>query len=204
MCITWALGIWTEVLTLTRQVLHLLNQRPSPLPPPLFFLVFWDRVFLCSPGCPGTHFVDQAGLELRNPPASASQVLGLKACATTPGSFPLNKQTNHLLALPCSLMGVVQWTEAWALLSSQETLLQDYRQHEACHSSSSLVIFYSPTPQILFTIVWPSQTRMIKRSQAKADLPGQKGLGCFPTPPAPAPTVLLMQSPHHIARDFTM
>jgi hypothetical protein len=38
---------------------------------------------LCSPGCPGTHFVDQAGLELRNPPASASQVLGLKACTTT-------------------------------------------------------------------------------------------------------------------------
>ena len=23
-----------------------------------------DRVSLCSPGCPGTHFVDQAGLEL--------------------------------------------------------------------------------------------------------------------------------------------
>ncbi|GAB1294718.1 M-phase inducer phosphatase 1 [Apodemus speciosus] len=44
-----------------------------------------DRVSLCSPGCPGTHSVDQAGLELRNPPASASQVLGLKACATTPG-----------------------------------------------------------------------------------------------------------------------
>jgi hypothetical protein len=50
-----------------------------------FFLVFRDRVSLYSPGCPGTHFVDQAGLELRNPPASASQVLGLKACATTPG-----------------------------------------------------------------------------------------------------------------------
>ncbi|GAB1296554.1 26S proteasome non-ATPase regulatory subunit 11 [Apodemus speciosus] len=32
-----------------------------------------------GPGCPGTHSVDQAGLELRNPPASASQVLGLKA-----------------------------------------------------------------------------------------------------------------------------
>jgi hypothetical protein len=50
------------------------------------FLVFRDRVSLCSPGCPGTHFVDQSGLELRNPPASASQVLGLKAGATTPGS----------------------------------------------------------------------------------------------------------------------
>jgi hypothetical protein len=42
-----------------------------------------DRVSLCSSGCPGTHFVDQVGLEHRNPPASASQVLGLKACATT-------------------------------------------------------------------------------------------------------------------------
>jgi hypothetical protein len=51
----------------------------------VFVFVFWDRVSLCSPGCPGTHSVDQAGLELRNPPASASRVLGLKACATTPG-----------------------------------------------------------------------------------------------------------------------
>jgi hypothetical protein len=51
----------------------------------LFFLVFRDRVSLYSPGCPGAHFVDQAGLELRNLPASASRVLGLKACATTPG-----------------------------------------------------------------------------------------------------------------------
>jgi hypothetical protein len=33
---------------------------------------FLDRVSLYSPGCPGTHFVDQTGLELRNPPASAS------------------------------------------------------------------------------------------------------------------------------------
>jgi hypothetical protein len=48
------------------------------------FCFFGDRVSLCSPGCPGTHSVDQAGLELRNPPASASRVLGLKACATTP------------------------------------------------------------------------------------------------------------------------
>jgi hypothetical protein len=47
-----------------------------------FVLFLRDRISLCSPGCPGTHFVDQAGFELRNPPASASQVLGLKACAT--------------------------------------------------------------------------------------------------------------------------
>jgi hypothetical protein len=36
-----------------------------------------DGVSLYNPGCPGTHFVDQAGLELRNLPASASQVMGL-------------------------------------------------------------------------------------------------------------------------------
>jgi hypothetical protein len=45
--------------------------------------VFEARVSLCSPGCPGTHSVDQVGLELRNLPASASQVLGLKECTTT-------------------------------------------------------------------------------------------------------------------------
>jgi hypothetical protein len=45
-----------------------------------FVLFFF---FLDFRGCPGTHCVDQAGLELRNPPASAS-VLGLKACAATP------------------------------------------------------------------------------------------------------------------------
>jgi hypothetical protein len=47
------------------------------------FFFFRDRVSLYRPGYPGTHFVDQAGLELRNPPASASRVLGSKAWATT-------------------------------------------------------------------------------------------------------------------------
>jgi hypothetical protein len=34
--------------------------------------LFYDRVSLCSPGCPGTCSLDQAGLELRDPSASAS------------------------------------------------------------------------------------------------------------------------------------
>jgi hypothetical protein len=51
----------------------------------VFFFSFRDSVSLYSLGCPGAHFVDQAGLELRNPPASASWVLGLKVYATTPG-----------------------------------------------------------------------------------------------------------------------
>jgi hypothetical protein len=61
------------------------------------FFVFRDRVSLFNNGCPGTHSVDQAGLELRNPPASASQVLGLKAYATAARLFGenfKNKQTN--------------------------------------------------------------------------------------------------------------
>ncbi|EDL00549.1 mCG1042648, partial [Mus musculus] len=60
-----------------------------------FGLVSQDRVSLCSPGCPGTHLVDQAVLNLRNLPASASRVLGLKACATNAQLFPyIFKVTN--------------------------------------------------------------------------------------------------------------
>jgi hypothetical protein len=48
------------------------------------YIYIRDRVSLYScclysSCCPGTHSVDQAGLKLRNLPASASQVLGLKA-----------------------------------------------------------------------------------------------------------------------------
>jgi hypothetical protein len=43
------------------------------------FVLFFEAGFLCSPGYPGTHSVDHAGLQLRNLPASASQVLELKA-----------------------------------------------------------------------------------------------------------------------------
>jgi hypothetical protein len=51
------------------------------------FVLFFETGFLCVVlADPGTHSVDQAGLELRNPPASASRVLGLKVCATTPGN----------------------------------------------------------------------------------------------------------------------
>jgi hypothetical protein len=48
-----------------------------------YYVFFWDRVCLRSPGCPGIHSVVQAGLELSNPRTSASQVLGLKVCAST-------------------------------------------------------------------------------------------------------------------------
>ena len=52
-----------------------------------FVLFFRAKVSLYSPSCPGLPFVDQAGLELRNLPASAFQVMGLNVCATMPGQY---------------------------------------------------------------------------------------------------------------------
>jgi hypothetical protein len=74
-----------------------------------FFLSFFNRVFLCSPGCPETHSVDQADLELRNPPASASQVLGLKVCTTTAWLSP---HFLHMIkTLPTALQkALCQWS----------------------------------------------------------------------------------------------
>jgi hypothetical protein len=58
------------------QLVPLSTEHVSPQQDSFFFffsfLVFRVRVSLYSPGCPGTHFVDQAGLEHRNPLASAS------------------------------------------------------------------------------------------------------------------------------------
>lgn len=47
------------------------------------FSFFQYGVSLCSFGCSEFCSVDQTGLDLRDPPASASQVKGLKACTTT-------------------------------------------------------------------------------------------------------------------------
>ena len=54
------------------------------------FVLFQDKGYLCSPGCPGIPSVDQAGLKPRTPPASVSQGLRLKVRAST---------SNFLLAL---------------------------------------------------------------------------------------------------------
>lgn len=53
----------------------------------LLFYLFRGRALLCSPGCPGILAVDQADLELRDQPASASRVLKLKMCAATAQLF---------------------------------------------------------------------------------------------------------------------
>ena len=54
-----------------------------------FFFFVFCLVSLCSLGCPRTCFIDQAGLKLRDPPASASRMLELKSSITAwlPHSF---------------------------------------------------------------------------------------------------------------------
>lgn len=61
----------------------------SGIPPPLFLFclfVFWDRVSLHSPRCPGTFSVDQAGLKFRDWPLSVYWVMDWKR-APLPGFF---------------------------------------------------------------------------------------------------------------------
>ena len=53
------------------------------------YLFIFETGFLCIDLAVLELTVDQAGLKLRNPPASASQVLGLKACTTTTRHFTL-------------------------------------------------------------------------------------------------------------------
>ena len=68
--------LWTYISYPTHEIISKMHIQPSPNPFLIFIntfnclFVFRDRVSLCSPGCPETHFADQAGLELRNPPAS--------------------------------------------------------------------------------------------------------------------------------------
>jgi hypothetical protein len=71
-------------------------------------LFFPDRVSLCRPGCPGTHSIDKAGLELRDPPVSTSRVPRLKACATT---WLYSLIITRIL--PGPLCGDALDTEAW-------------------------------------------------------------------------------------------
>jgi hypothetical protein len=94
----------------------------------LFFLL--NRVFLCSPGCHETHSVDQAGLELRNPPASASQVLGLKSCTSTFRLmfFFLNCEHHFIISIFLSL-----FICSWACVLTQVSIISHVAMTRKVH-----------------------------------------------------------------------
>lgn len=79
---------WILVWLVCSVCVHVFMWRPGAnitfsYSPPFFFFLFDTGCLcymLCSPGCPGPHCVDLAGLKYRDPPACASQVLRLKLC----------------------------------------------------------------------------------------------------------------------------
>jgi hypothetical protein len=83
----WLLGF--ELRTFGRAVRCSYPLSHLTSPKIFFFLI---RYFL---HLHGTHSVDQSGLKLRNPPASASQVLGLKACMASSLDLESRTQRNY-------------------------------------------------------------------------------------------------------------
>lgn len=94
---------------------------------------FFETEFYCPSGWPGTLYVDHAGLELTDMPAfsSASQVLGLTVCITTPGFFTLtllSKQKAHLFT------GCGSWGQTGGKFRRQQELLS----MDSCSSDFTL------------------------------------------------------------------
>ena len=87
--------LWTSGRALDalnhRAISRIINSSFALIPSSHTPLVFQYGVSLCSPGCPRTHSIDQAGLKLRDPPAS--QVLGLEMCAIMPVINSFLKET---------------------------------------------------------------------------------------------------------------
>jgi hypothetical protein len=104
-----------------------------------------NRVSLCSPDCPGTHSVDQGGLELRNLPASASQVLGIKACATT---RPAPSSIFMLTCCCCCCCCCCRWRSHYVVLAGLELTmwtwmsLTSQRSACLCHPSVGIKGMY--------------------------------------------------------------
>jgi hypothetical protein len=91
---------------------------------------FFVCLFLCVVlADPGTHSVDQAGLEIRNPHASASLVLGLKACATMPGST--------LLFIYGEKFHLCGFTASTDLILEQEEMSASIVPLTSCRTASS-------------------------------------------------------------------
>ena len=84
----------TQVLRLEQKAFDPLSISLGSLPRPSFL----DRVSLCSPGYPGTNSVDQAGPKLRDPPVSASGILG-----TMPGLFQFTLTLSKVLLVTFGL-----------------------------------------------------------------------------------------------------
>ncbi|GAB1294975.1 MFS-type transporter SLC18B1 [Apodemus speciosus] len=98
-------------------------------------------VSLCSFGCPGTHSVDQAGLKLRNPPASASQVLGFQACATTPSGVLDQLPEGPIFIALCFLVRIVDAIGFGAAITASSSILAKAFPNNVATVMGSLEVF---------------------------------------------------------------
>lgn len=76
------------------------------------FWFFFGAWFVCSPGCPWLHNVDQVGLELRYLPTAVFWVLTLKVCATMFFSF-FQKDLFLFMSKRVYAFGYVQWVQVF-------------------------------------------------------------------------------------------
>ena len=84
-----ALG-WSWIQNTSKAPASQVKYQPLLCPHPISLsLCFSRQSFSVWTWMPWTHYIDQASLELRDPPASASWVLGLKACTTMAQSVSL-------------------------------------------------------------------------------------------------------------------
>ena len=76
---------------------------------------FQNRVSLYSPGCPGTHSVDQTVLKLTNPPASASLSAGITGLHQHPPAYSFLQGISLIRAFEAEIttmnMGATWWQQ---------------------------------------------------------------------------------------------
>ncbi|GAB1294999.1 Rho GTPase-activating protein 18 [Apodemus speciosus] len=135
----------------------LLEQDQRKVPGTRIPLVF-QKVSLYSPGCPGTHSVDQAGLTLRNLPGSASQLIS----RIEEGGL----ETEGLLRIPGAAMRIKNLCQELEAKFYEGTFnWESVKQHDA---ASLLKLFLRELPQPLLSMEY------LKAFQAVQNLPTKK------------------------------
>ena len=106
----------------------------------LFVCLFvWDRLLLCSYGCSGTHYVDQAGLELKDSTCLSLLSIGIK------GVYHHTHFENQLLKVVSTFLYMYHGTHT---LHSNTYIIHTF------YNNNNKTIFYFIENRFLSTIFW--------------------------------------------------